>query len=545
MKKSRYEKLLEKLNMFISKAERDPEAWQRACDSMIHYLEALDIPGREHNLRIIHVAGTKGKGSTCAMVESILRASGYRTGLLTSPHLCDVRERIRINGRMVSMDTFTKYGEHCLRRMYKLEDFGVDLPGFFRYMTLLAFTIFLTNKLDVVVVEVGIGGRFDSTNFIRNPVVCGITMIDYDHMELLGNTLEEIASEKAGIMKEGRPVITYRQCEEVEKTLIACAKEKDCDLDFVDVNKEFKNGNLIFNFSLNSEYQKKNAHLAIAIAKCFERNFDQYETKLLTRVSVKHRNERLNDLNNGILPLSYIRGLKSFSWPGRAQILREYDVLGDTEYKFRKLSKAVGDMPIYAGGTLRRDYPHNLTYFLDGAHTIESIKEASSWFISHNDTPLSLANKKLNLLLFTITGKRDSYAMLKSLIETFRKSNLKINKAMFTKPDSLKTELVRTDRTIDTSLQEKLLNNWCELNGKDVDVEDVEIERELELPEYHKEDDGRVSILAPEIMPNIAGSLHWIRNFAKDNSRFDIRVLITGSLFLVGDVLKYLRKAPK
>jgi folylpolyglutamate synthase len=159
-------------------------------------------------LSVVHVAGTKGKGSTCAMVECILRKQGYRTGLYTSPHLLDVRERILVGGKMLSKEEFTRY----FWTVYNaLQESGDTMPGYFRFLTCLAFYVFSQKDLDVVVLEVGLGGRLDATNIVPNPVVCGVTSLGLDHTNVLGNTIEEIAMEKAGIFKKGVPVVTVTQ----------------------------------------------------------------------------------------------------------------------------------------------------------------------------------------------------------------------------------------------------------------------------------------------------------------------------------------------
>ncbi|MCS7286205.1 MAG: folylpolyglutamate synthase/dihydrofolate synthase family protein [Anaerolineae bacterium] len=169
----------------------------------------LEFAGNPHTFfRSLHVAGTKGKGSTCAIMESVLRAQGYRTGLYTSPHLHTFRERIRIAGELVSEEDVAS-GIEELRPLIE------KVPGLttFEIMTALAFFLFAHKGVEVAVVEVGLGGRLDATNVIT-PMVSVITSIGYDHMQLLGNTLASIAREKAGIIKKGIPVVSAPQEEE-------------------------------------------------------------------------------------------------------------------------------------------------------------------------------------------------------------------------------------------------------------------------------------------------------------------------------------------
>lgn len=158
----------------------------------------------ERSFKSLHIAGTKGKGSTAHMTEAILRQAGHRTGLYTSPHLVDMLERIRIDGEPVSGRDFVwamNRMEPVLRRLK---------PTYFEIMTEAAFLLFTRAQVDYAVVEVGLGGRLDATNILA-PVACAITRIDYDHMDKLGRTLAEIAREKAGIIKPGVPVVTGAQ----------------------------------------------------------------------------------------------------------------------------------------------------------------------------------------------------------------------------------------------------------------------------------------------------------------------------------------------
>ncbi len=172
----------------------------------------------------LHVAGTKGKGSTCAMLESALRAQGYRTGLYTSPHLHTFRERIRIAGEMVSE-------EEVALGVEELRPYVERTPGLttFELMTALAFLLFARKKVEAAVVEVGLGGRLDATNVIL-PLVSVITSISFDHTQLLGNTLASIAREKAGIIKEGVPVVSAPQEREALEVIEETARLKGSPL---------------------------------------------------------------------------------------------------------------------------------------------------------------------------------------------------------------------------------------------------------------------------------------------------------------------------
>ncbi len=173
-------------------------AYKADLDNTIRLDTYFGFPHR--NFHSIHVAGTNGKGSVSSMIAAVLQESGYRTGLYTSPHLQDFRERIRINGQMIPKKEVTGFVETH-------KDFLEEIqPSFFEMAVAMAFDYFSRENVQVAVVEAGLGGRLDSTNII-DPVVSVITNIGFDHMDLLGNTLQQIASEKAGIIKKGIPVV--------------------------------------------------------------------------------------------------------------------------------------------------------------------------------------------------------------------------------------------------------------------------------------------------------------------------------------------------
>src|SRR5687767_4313762 len=149
----------------------------------------------------IHIAGTNGKGSTSHMLAAILQKAGYKTGLYTSPHLRDFRERIRINGEMIPKETVVDFVAAITGSIDDIE------PSFFELTVAMAFDYFRNEKIDIAIIETGLGGRLDSTNVIT-PLVAVITSIGWDHMNILGDTIEKIAAEKAGIIKHGIPVVT-------------------------------------------------------------------------------------------------------------------------------------------------------------------------------------------------------------------------------------------------------------------------------------------------------------------------------------------------
>lgn len=183
----------------------------------------------ERQLRCIHVAGTNGKGSTSHMLAAVLQSAGFKTGLYTSPHLKDFRERIRINGKMIPRKTVTEFVEK------HRTGFEAIQPSFFEWTVGLAFDYFAKQQVDIAVIEVGLGGRLDSTNVI-DPLVSVITNISFDHKNLLGNTLKKIAAEKAGIIKPGRPVVIGETQPEVKAVFLRKARTESAPVYFADAN---------------------------------------------------------------------------------------------------------------------------------------------------------------------------------------------------------------------------------------------------------------------------------------------------------------------
>lgn len=194
-----YQQTLDWLFAQLPMYQREGQAAYKAnLDNTLKLDEHFGHPHRQ--FKTIHIAGTNGKGSVSHMLASILQEAGYKTGLYTSPHLKDFRERIKINGEMIPEEYVIGFVEQ------NQEVFTAVKPSFFEMTVAMAFKYFADAEVDIAVIEVGLGGRLDSTNIIT-PLVSVITNISFDHMALLGNTLPEIATEKAGIIKPGIPVI--------------------------------------------------------------------------------------------------------------------------------------------------------------------------------------------------------------------------------------------------------------------------------------------------------------------------------------------------
>jgi dihydrofolate synthase/folylpolyglutamate synthase len=228
-----------------------PAAYKDNLENTIRLDELFDHPHR--SFKTIHIAGTNGKGSVSHMLASVLQEAGYKTGLYTSPHLKDFRERIRVNGKMIEEAAVVRFTEQYLEinRIEKME------PSFFELTVSMAFDYFRSQQVDVAVIEVGLGGRLDSTNIIT-PEVSVITNISFDHMALLGYTLPEIAAEKAGIIKKNVPVIVGETNPETEPVFRQFAQKAMASLFFADQEYHTDYSVLTLGGKQNLNIRKKN-----------------------------------------------------------------------------------------------------------------------------------------------------------------------------------------------------------------------------------------------------------------------------------------------
>jgi dihydrofolate synthase / folylpolyglutamate synthase len=238
-------------------------AYKADLNNTIAICNLLNNP--ENKFRSIHIAGTNGKGSTSHMLASVLQSAGLKVGLYTSPHLKDFRERIKINGKMIPEQNVIDFVEQ-----YKT-DFEKIQPSFFEMTVGLAFDYFAQEKVDIAVVEVGLGGRLDSTNVIT-PLVSVITNISFDHTALLGNTLEKIAVEKAGIIKDKVPVVIGETQTETANVFIEKAKQHHSKIVFADQVYSAKN---------IQQVKKETLYLSMDIEKKDQLFFENLEIELL------------------------------------------------------------------------------------------------------------------------------------------------------------------------------------------------------------------------------------------------------------------------
>ncbi len=240
-------------------------AYKADLDNTLAICKLLGNP--ERKFKSVHIAGTNGKGSVSHMLAAILQSAGYKTGLYTSPHLKDFRERIRINGKMIPKEEVMKFVQKHKKHFERIK------PSFFEWTVGLAFDHFAKEKVDIAIVETGLGGRLDSTNVIT-PLLSIITNISYDHQNLLGNTLEKIAAEKAGIIKKNGVVIVSEKHAStslsVTKVFDQKAKKEKALLLYAD---EWIKSTKGFECGLKGTYQHKNMKAVVLAAALLQENF--------------------------------------------------------------------------------------------------------------------------------------------------------------------------------------------------------------------------------------------------------------------------------
>ena len=316
-----YKAALAYIDTFIN-SERSPDFSRQArfynLERISHLLTQLGNPHRQ--LKVVHVAGSKGKGSTAALTASILTHAGYKTGLFTQPHLISPRERCRINSRLISEEEFARSVDRLkpsIEAMGELKSIG--RVSFFEIYTALAFSYFADNAVDFAVIEVGLGGRLDATNVV-NPLVSVITPISLEHTAILGDTHEAIAKEKAEIIKPNRPVVLAPQIPEAQAVFEAVAADRDAPMDGVgrDIHLKRKDWNIngqTFDLTTQSafypdlflpllgEHQAFNAATAVA---CIERI--RKEGYTVPRTSIYD-------------------GLREVRWAGRMQVVGRSPVI--------------------------------------------------------------------------------------------------------------------------------------------------------------------------------------------------------------------------
>ncbi|XP_021853510.1 folylpolyglutamate synthase isoform X5 [Spinacia oleracea] len=456
-------------------------------------------------------------------------------------------EKPSIGGKYTKLERMTMYLKDNVTK-------DLPMPPLFQFLTLLAFKIFIDEKVDVGIFEVGLGGEKDSTNVIKEPVVCGISSLGMDHLDSLGDTLGKIALHKAGIFKPNVPAFTVPQLPEAMNVISQKAQLLRIPLEVVQpLTRGELNG---LQLSLAGDHQFVNASLAVSLCKSWLRHTGNSE-KVFT-----------NDGCEADMPDAFLRGLSSARLPGRAQIV--HDAI------FRSSDTATGD----------------LVYYLDGAHSPESMDACARWFSKmakgdHKSTPLSSSKSSCEnglgeavskngftkqekgncdkiskqILLFNCMEVRNPQILLPKLIGTCASSGVHFSGALFVPSISTYNKVV-SGYSITSNIplrnlswQFNLQRIWEKtVNGKDFDLdrnsmtECIKNESTDALPplEFLHGDGYRDfpgdSFRSSAVVPSLSSAIKLLRDCARENPSIRLQVLVTGSLHLVGDVLRLLKR---
>jgi folylpolyglutamate synthase len=452
---------------------------------MVEYLERIGYKREDLNsLNVIHVTGTKGKGSTCAFVDSILRRARpeWKIGLYTSPHLIAVRERIRVNGVPISEELFAKFFFDVWDRLEENDQRKLPTtkvkPMYFRYVTLVAFHAFLTLKVDATILEVGVGGTYDCTNIVPYPIVTGISSLGIDHVDVLGKTIAEIAWQKGGIFKHGVPAITVDQPKEGLDVLRQRSVELKAS-EFVVVPPVPEVAEI--QLGLAGEHQITNAELAVLLSQKFLQLKEQVTPQ-------------------AALP-SFIEGLKDARWPGRCQIVSD------------------------------PKYPSTV-WFLDGAHTVESLACCAKWFVS---PAAALKTEKIGrnssrVLIFNCTRGRSGQSFLETVLEKAA-AQLQLHGSSESH-DTFFDKVVFCANV--TYADGRFKGDLTSMSISEEDLAQLKTQQELAvawtslLPTFPNEN--------VHVLPSIEHAVRVVREEASIDR--PVEVLVTGSLHLIGGLIE-------
>ncbi|CAN7075449.1 unnamed protein product [Brassica oleracea var. botrytis] len=535
---SSYDDAMDALSTLISRRRGDPPTVgsRDKLEQVVSYLKILGLEDKIKELKVIHVAGTKGKGSTCVFCEAILRNCGFRTGLFTSPHLMDVRERFRIDGLDISEEKFLQYFWECWKLLKEKAVDGVTMPPLFQFLTVLAFKIFVCEKVDVAVIEVGLGGKLDSTNVIQKPVVCGIASLGMDHMDILGHTLADIAYHKAGIFKPQIPAFTVPQLSEAMEVLQETANNLKVPLEVI-APLDLKKLDGI-TLGLSGDHQLVNAGLAVSLSRCWLQRTSNWD-KLFP-----------NGSNETDMPVAFCRGLATARLHGRAQVV--HDLVSD-----------------------QQDSSGDLIFYLDGAHSPESMEACGRWFSSAVRGNKSFSTTPVNgykrngefgrdfnrvskqILLFNCMEVRDPQVLLPKLVTTCASSGTHFSRALFVPSMSTYNKVISGASAIpldtrrkDLTWQFRLQKLWeRSIQGTDAALDHtLNPDGITSLPphDFLCEDaphcGGPAGTHSSAVMPSLPLTINWLRDCVRRNPSLKLEVLVTGSLHLVGDVLRLLKR---
>jgi folylpolyglutamate synthase len=491
----------------------------KTIDDMKIYMRRIGLlDNTKKRPAVIHVTGTKGKGSTCSLCESILRRHyGWNTGLFTSPHLVDIRERIRVNGRPISQQTFAKVYWEVRTRLDQNASLPEDdpelpvLPGYFRMLTLMAlftFWHYSSPTLDVIILEVGMGGRYDATNILDltdgQTVVCGVTLLDLDHTRVLGDTLEQIAWEKGGIFQavKGRtqPSTTITATATATEQFFAidtntpgvlavlreCAEEQGRLLYLVGKGTQLVPKDATM--GLSGDHQRINAELAVALCQAVVANNDTKPTA------------------HGDL----LEALAQASWPGRCQTVP----LTDTSSPNTSIN-------------LR----------LDGSHTPISLQAGLDWFASVRlQTLQSLPPDTCRtILIFNCSHERNPVELLHILMSPSGGHRVIFDKVYFCRADFDRPSAVTKMGAADLLTQNGFKQvNLLPMDSTVVTTWQMTLESIWKYLEQQQEPQGNSTTMANL---TVAEALDEIRQDVHKFRASQGEVFIAGSLYIVGSAL--------
>ncbi|GBN81581.1 Folylpolyglutamate synthase, mitochondrial [Araneus ventricosus] len=504
-----------------AREERSTKAYLNLVDTERH-LKTLGVNLQDLDaLNIIHVAGTKGKGSTCAFTEAILRKHGFKTGFYSSPHLISVNERIRINGKPISKEIFAEYFWEVYKSIQSSLKDGESMPAYFLFLTVMSFYIFVKEQIQAAVVEVGIGGLWDCTNIVRRPVAVGITTLGIDHVNILGETIAEIAEQKAGILKPNVPAFTVPQQESAMRVLREKAAAVKCPLLLSPPVEAYENA---ISLGIQGIVQNVNASLALQLTNTWLRQGKGLEP--LQDIYHNFSSQLLNEESH--LPIL---------------MANTFLINSNTKRRFQTVKKG------------------KVNFFLDGAHTLQSMKYCARWFaeesLRHRE---NTANQTvLRILLFNCTGERKAESLLDPLADiSFDVVMFSPNRINVMKDASsdLSNFMVEPEKEIQQCVTNKEI--WCHLMRSLYENELSASSASMFSPRV--ETMTNCSMTDNTLLfPSISNALNFIfspesvsKNDKINTSTIDssicklvknadnIQVLVTGSLHLVGGVLSFI-----
>jgi len=378
-----------------------PAALKPDLSNTLALCKALGNP--ETKFKSIHVAGTNGKGSVSHLLASILQEAGYKTGLYTSPHLLDFRERIKINGEMIDQKAVTGFIKKNQKLIDKIQ------PSFFEVTVAMAFDYFAQNEVDIAVIETGLGGRLDSTNVIK-PLISVITNISYDHQNLLGDTLAEIASEKAGIIKERVPVVIGKQDPETNPVFSQKAKEMHSILYHADTNTSYKKDHGS-DGTLKAEFMMKRSGSVYHIVSPLSGNY-QFENIATVLQSIEILNDKgfnasKENIKEGIKNVKANTGLR-----GRWEILGTKPlIICDVAHNEAGLEAVFDQVSMIKHGKLRIVY--GMVKDKDVEKALDALLKKATYYFSQPNLPRALGVKELQKLATKAGLKGTSFPTVK------------------------------------------------------------------------------------------------------------------------------------